>query len=375
MKIKEFKGKLYMECKVLLIPTNKPSKLSLLGNGVLNYGAEAISSTNTKLYHLYIITNEKGGSVDWGFKNNFNIDFDFDPAFQFKGHPANPQDWNRLIATTDTTKDLSTKIPESYIQKFVTGNKRVDKIFIEVTKKQKFEPDKDKREDVRNGVYYEYNPVLDNNEVKILYNITSRFLKRCRIVQIPSLSDDPTVVLLKNMSMSFNHGQENIDKGINICIVSNDIIKPEDLCLVEGHERILQCKGFEENGDILMDNGLPYIKDKCFKVIAMSDVYKFDFINKEGDFSAKRIDKKNIIDYIFNYNNEFQISDCVIPYYGESFEQSDPKHFNDYITVYHIKENYNSSDVANLIFQAVYSLDKSGIISNEEIINFVDLIS
>ena len=48
-----------------LIPTDKPSRLSILNSGKLNFGAEAMSSSNSKLQHIYITSDEEIKEGDW----------------------------------------------------------------------------------------------------------------------------------------------------------------------------------------------------------------------------------------------------------------------------------------------------------------------
>lgn len=48
-----------------VLPTDKPSRLSILNNGKLNFGAEFISSSNTKAKHTYITNSEEIKEGDW----------------------------------------------------------------------------------------------------------------------------------------------------------------------------------------------------------------------------------------------------------------------------------------------------------------------
>jgi hypothetical protein len=48
-----------------LRPTDKPSRLSILNSGKLNFGAEAMSSSNSKLQHIYITSDEEIKKGDW----------------------------------------------------------------------------------------------------------------------------------------------------------------------------------------------------------------------------------------------------------------------------------------------------------------------
>jgi hypothetical protein len=53
---------------VHLLPTDKPSRLSILNNGKLNFGAEIMSSSNSKLQHIYITSSdEEIKEGDWSF--------------------------------------------------------------------------------------------------------------------------------------------------------------------------------------------------------------------------------------------------------------------------------------------------------------------
>jgi hypothetical protein len=52
---------------VHLLPTDKPSRLSILNSGKLNFGAEIMSSSNSKLQHIYITSNEDIKDGDWSF--------------------------------------------------------------------------------------------------------------------------------------------------------------------------------------------------------------------------------------------------------------------------------------------------------------------
>lgn len=53
-----------------------------------------------------------------------------------------------------------------------------------------------------------------------------------------------------------------------LLIVDDSEIKENDYVYVEGHVNPQICKGFENNGDVLCYNNLPYIKEKTKKVIS-----------------------------------------------------------------------------------------------------------
>jgi hypothetical protein len=55
----------------------------------------------------------------------------------------------------------------------------------------------------------------------------------------------------------------------NYLLVVDDLeIKENNYVYVEGHVKPQMCKGFENNGDVLCYNNLPYIKEKTKKVIS-----------------------------------------------------------------------------------------------------------
>jgi hypothetical protein len=55
---------------VHVLPTDKPSRLSILNSGKLNFGAEAMSSSNSKLQYIYITSDEEIKEDDWMIWNN-----------------------------------------------------------------------------------------------------------------------------------------------------------------------------------------------------------------------------------------------------------------------------------------------------------------
>jgi len=48
-----------------VLPTDKPSRLSILNSGKLNFGAEIMSSSNSKPQHIYITSDEEIKEGDW----------------------------------------------------------------------------------------------------------------------------------------------------------------------------------------------------------------------------------------------------------------------------------------------------------------------
>jgi hypothetical protein len=56
-----------------VLPTDKPSRLSILNSGKLNFGAEAMSSSNSKPQHIYITSDEEVKEGDWFVHSSHGI--------------------------------------------------------------------------------------------------------------------------------------------------------------------------------------------------------------------------------------------------------------------------------------------------------------
>lgn len=84
------------ESMVILLPTDKPSRLSILNSGKLNFGAEIINSSNSKPQHIYITNDEKIKEGDWYIDNHVII-----KAAKFGlGNEYKPRT-KKIILTTD----------------------------------------------------------------------------------------------------------------------------------------------------------------------------------------------------------------------------------------------------------------------------------
>lgn len=57
-------------------------------------------------------------------------------------------------------------------------------------------------------------------------------------------------------------------------------INVSDFIIVDEHESIKKCIGFDENGNINCDNGLCYQKDKCNPIIASSSLFSYRYKRK-----------------------------------------------------------------------------------------------
>jgi hypothetical protein len=55
-----------------VLPTDKPSRLSILNSGKLNFGAEIMSSSNSKPQHIYITSDEEIKEGNWCYQVELN---------------------------------------------------------------------------------------------------------------------------------------------------------------------------------------------------------------------------------------------------------------------------------------------------------------
>jgi hypothetical protein len=114
---------------VHLIPTEKPSRLSILSSGKLNFGAEVISSSNSSPQHLYITCEEKIKEEDWILNTNTNS------IAKYTGHGSMDW-WVKIILTTDQEliADGVQEIDEEYLEWFVKNpsceSLEVEKTFV-----------------------------------------------------------------------------------------------------------------------------------------------------------------------------------------------------------------------------------------------------
>lgn len=101
-----------------LIPTDKPSRLSILNNGKLNLGAEIITSSNSKPQHLYITNDEIIKEGDWWYDNDGEL------CKYISYHVTNPNQWEdnkKIILTTDQKliADGVQAIPDAFMKWYI----------------------------------------------------------------------------------------------------------------------------------------------------------------------------------------------------------------------------------------------------------------
>jgi hypothetical protein len=107
-----------------VLPTDKPSKLSILNSGKLNFGAEAMSSSNSKLQHIYITSDEEIKEDDWFTENGINTLLQW-RINKWKMSYSFPSEMNdickKIILTTDQDliKDSVQAIDDEFLEWFV----------------------------------------------------------------------------------------------------------------------------------------------------------------------------------------------------------------------------------------------------------------
>ena len=99
---------------VHVISTDKPSRLSILNSGKLDFGAEIMSSSNSKPQHIYITSNEEIKEGDWYYYFGHIINYECDE------HTLTPN-CKKIILTTDQDliKDGVQSIDDEFLQWFV----------------------------------------------------------------------------------------------------------------------------------------------------------------------------------------------------------------------------------------------------------------
>jgi hypothetical protein len=102
-----------------ILSTDKPSRLSILNSGKLDFGAEIMSSSNSKPQHIYITSNEEIKVGDWviEFQKNDSIG----QVHFINGEYVIARDiQKKIILTTDFTLSPDVhKIPDEFLEWFV----------------------------------------------------------------------------------------------------------------------------------------------------------------------------------------------------------------------------------------------------------------
>jgi hypothetical protein len=108
-----------------MLPTDQPSRLSILKNGKMNLGLEFMKSSNSKAIQLYITSDEEIKEGDWTLMfDDFGNLFLCDKPQQYlgieKGHHLN-KGLRKIILTTDPTliADGVQAIDDEFLEWFV----------------------------------------------------------------------------------------------------------------------------------------------------------------------------------------------------------------------------------------------------------------
>ena len=109
-----------------ILPTDKPSRLAILNSGKLNFGAEFISSSNSKAQNIYITSDEMVKVNDYMTDGIW-----VDKVRDLLNHPKNLL--KKIILTTDVDliKDGVQKIDDDFLEWFVK-NQSCEFVKIEV---------------------------------------------------------------------------------------------------------------------------------------------------------------------------------------------------------------------------------------------------
>lgn len=148
MKLKEINGKPYQECEVVMLPTEKASKLVLAYNNKLsiNWTHDLAKFDDATYQHLYILSNEEIKEGDWCI-----CDLVAQPIVKITNlEYAKQYNCKKIIATTDSSLTIENedemegrmicKLPqpsqsfiEKYIKSYNEGN-IISKVLVEYDK-------------------------------------------------------------------------------------------------------------------------------------------------------------------------------------------------------------------------------------------------
>jgi hypothetical protein len=100
---------------VHLLPTDKPTRLSILNSGKLNFGVEVMSSSNSKPQHIYITSNE---FIEEG---DFGLNISTKEIVKYNGVKGLNSYYKKIILTTDQDliADGVQAIDDKFLQWFV----------------------------------------------------------------------------------------------------------------------------------------------------------------------------------------------------------------------------------------------------------------
>jgi hypothetical protein len=153
MKTIQINNKHYQECDVVMLSTDKSSKIwrdAITGE----FKTIPYLDKRNLNQNLYILSNEEIKEDDWGYKVNFDKSVDKNQIWKFHTKPTNKQDWKKIIVTTDSSLKVKTKltthisikflpqIPQQFIEHFINEYNKgnvISKVLVEVDMIAKYE--------------------------------------------------------------------------------------------------------------------------------------------------------------------------------------------------------------------------------------------
>lgn len=115
-----------------VLPTDKPSRLSILNSGKLNFGAEIMSSSNSKPQHIYITSDEEIKEGDYSLYLPFgvgkNIVIDGELCFHIEAKDGKGSFTQRTYQTLDRNKKIILTTDQDLVK---DGVQAIDDEFLE----------------------------------------------------------------------------------------------------------------------------------------------------------------------------------------------------------------------------------------------------
>jgi hypothetical protein len=108
------------------LPTHKPSRLSLLNSGKLNFGLEFISSSNSKAQHIYITSDKTPKYLDYYIVKTKDSSGEREALGQrLDKNNSDYSKCKKIILTTDSNliKDGVQAIDDEFLEWFIEGAK------------------------------------------------------------------------------------------------------------------------------------------------------------------------------------------------------------------------------------------------------------
>jgi hypothetical protein len=172
-----------------VIPTDKPSRLSILNSGKLNFGAEIMSSSNSKPQNIYITSNEEIKEGDWLFDLDIKRIVKADSLKVDTSKARGCWYYKKIILTTDQDliKDGVQAINDEFLEWFV---KNPSCEIVEIVKIDTFKKTNEVYVDeITGGNYYE---IIKHNKIIIpRVEPKQKTLEETAFWLFPRLINDP----------------------------------------------------------------------------------------------------------------------------------------------------------------------------------------